>query len=404
MPGSPDSNAPRTPHRVGIGLAQAAARLASGLRRCAAALALGAALGFAALAGGCDEGSGTVLPNGRTKIRVGYVGLTCEAPLFAARELGFFEEEGLEVEMVRCEWATYKDALALGRYDVTHHLVMYFLKPIEQGMDVKFTGGVHRGCLRVQTRADSDIYTAADLRGKTIAVPGMGTPPFMLATRAMAAQGVDPSREVKWRVYPAGEMGLVLERGLVDAVATSEPIGSLLLETGNVRNVVDQGTDPPYKDEYCCAVLVNGKFLAKHPEASAAATRAILKAAKWVDANPAAAARLSVERRYIASTPELNAFAIGNLDYAPSVIGAQEAVVSAAAEMKHGGMLESRTDPDALAAKSFVSLDGVTDAWLDDVAVITLPDGDVSADLDIAELMEMMQKTPLPGCCRGAIY
>src|SRR5258705_12718130 len=88
--------------------------------------------------------------SGLTKIRVGYIGLTCEAPIFTAVEKGFFKEEGLEVELVRCQWATYKDALALGRFDVTHHLVMYFLKPIEQGLDVKFTGGIHRGCLRVQ--------------------------------------------------------------------------------------------------------------------------------------------------------------------------------------------------------------------------------------------------------------
>src|SRR3569623_1933019 len=72
------------------------------------------------------------------------------AAIFTAVEKGYFKDEGLDVELVRCEWATYKDALALGRFDVTHHLVMYFLKPIEQGLDVKFTAGIHRGCLRVQ--------------------------------------------------------------------------------------------------------------------------------------------------------------------------------------------------------------------------------------------------------------
>ena len=84
--------------------------------------------------------------------------------------------------------------------------------------------------------------------------------------------------------------------------ATSEPVGSLLQGSGKVRNVVDQAKDAPYKDEYCCAVLVNGKFLSKYPEASAAATRAILKAAKWVDANPTAAAVLSVEGRWSCCT------------------------------------------------------------------------------------------------------
>nr|AQQ74902.1 hypothetical protein [uncultured bacterium] len=373
-------------------------------RRSAVLAALVMAVGIAAFGGGCAESDSGTVVNGRTKIRVGYIGITCEAPLFAAKELGFFEEEGLEVEMIRCEWATYKDALALGRYDVTHHLIMYFLKPIEQGMDVKFTGGVHRGCLRVQTLTDSDIQTVADLRGKTIGVPGMGTPPFMLATRALAAHGVDPSREVQWRVYPAGELGLAMEQGLVDAVATSEPIGSLLEEGGRVRSVVDQAKHAPYKDEYCCAVLVNGKFLAKYPEASAAATRAILKAAKWVEANPTAAAVMSVENRYIASTPELNALAISNLSYVPHVLGAAEAVVSAADEMRQAGMLEDRTDPLALAKKSFASLPGVDDQWLEAVAVDDEADEMLLDRPDLAELMRMMKVTPLPGCCRGAIY
>src|SRR6201993_599036 len=99
------------------------------------------------------------------KIRVGYVGITCEAPIFSAVENGFFKEEGLDVSLVKCEWANYKDVLALGGFDITHHLVMYFLKPIEQGLDVKFTGGIHRGCPRVPDPANGNIRTITDLRG-----------------------------------------------------------------------------------------------------------------------------------------------------------------------------------------------------------------------------------------------
>src|SRR5712691_5498036 len=115
------------------------------------------------------------------KIRVGYIGLTCEAPIFTAVEKGFFKEEGLDVALVKCDWANYKDVLALGGFDVTHHLVMYFLKPIEQGLDVKFTGGIHRGCLRVQAPTNGKVNSIEDLRGKRIGVPGMGTPPFIFA-------------------------------------------------------------------------------------------------------------------------------------------------------------------------------------------------------------------------------
>jgi NitT/TauT family transport system substrate-binding protein len=331
----------------------------------------------AVLLSGCNKSSDKADPN---KIRVGYVGITCEAPIFTAVEKGFFKEEGLDVSLVKCDWKNYKDVLALGGYDVTHHLVMYFLKPIEQGLDVKFTGGIHRGCLRVQAAANGTIRTVKDLRGKRIGVPGMGTPPFIFANRVLGANGIDPSKDVTWLVFPAGELGLALDKGEVDAVADSEPIGSMLVAQGKVRNIADQAVDMPYADEYCCAVLVNGKFLARNPKAAAAATRALLKAAKWVESNPKAAAKLSVERKYLASTADQNTIAISHLRYVPSVSGAQTAVRLAAAEMKTAGMLSPTTDVEALARRAFVSLDGVTDDWLKSVPVEKVVGGQVTRD------------------------
>src|SRR5437660_11890592 len=152
-----------------------------------------------ALCGGAFSGCGKRSEAdvaGPAKVRVGYIGLTCEAPIFTAVEKGFFKEEGLNVELVKCEWANYKDVLALGGFDVTHHLVMYFLKPVEQGLDVKFTGGIHRGCLRVQAAANGPIRTIKDLKGKRIGVPGMGTPPFIFANRVLGAHGIDPARAI----------------------------------------------------------------------------------------------------------------------------------------------------------------------------------------------------------------
>jgi NitT/TauT family transport system substrate-binding protein len=352
---------------------------------------------------GCkkDADSAAAQATETTKVRVGYIGLTCEAPIFSAVEKGFFKEEGLDVELVRCQWASYKDALALGSFDITHHLVMYFLKPIEQGMDVKFTGGIHRGCLRVQAGTRGDIHTVNDLKGKIVGVPGMGTPPFMFASRVMANNGIDPSRDVSWRVYPAGELGLALDRGLVDAVANSEPIGSLLLADGKVRTIADQAKDAPYKDEYCCAVLVNGAFYKKNPKATAAATRALLKAAKWVDTNPAAAARLSVEKKYIASNVELNAHAISNLDYVPSISGAELAVQQSARDMKTAGMLAAQTDPAELARSAFVHLPGVTDEWLKNLEVEKLADGDVPPGQDVRQFAQLILARGQKNCCIG---
>src|SRR5438034_6813443 len=117
---------------------------------------------------------------------------------------------------------------------------MYLLKPMEQGLDVTFTGGIQRGCLRAQAAAKSDIHSIQNLRGKRIGVPGMGTPPFIFANRVLATNGIDPGKEISWKVFPAGELGLAIDKGEVDAVANAEPIGTLLLAGGKVRNVADQ--------------------------------------------------------------------------------------------------------------------------------------------------------------------
>jgi NitT/TauT family transport system substrate-binding protein len=340
------------------------------------------------------------------KVKVGVIGLTCEAPIYVAVEKGFFKDEGLDVSLIKySNWSTYKDALGLGGFDITHHLIMMFLKPIEQGMDVKILAGVHRGCLRVQTSTTGSVQTLSDLRGKRIGVPGMGTPPFIFANRALALQGIDPAKDITWKVFPAGELKLALERGDVDAVADSEPIGTILLASGKVKNVADQAVDEPFASEYCCAVVANGKFVANNPKAAAAATRAILKAAKWVEANPRAAAIMAVEKKYLASTPELNTVAISHLRYEPSIAGGERAVRSAAVAMKQVKMLNASTDVDELTQRAFLHLDGVSDEWLKSVQVEKLADGQLLPNEDARLRVELAAHPTerIHSCCDAAV-
>ena len=354
-------------------------------------------------AGGCNKKSDSTARNSN-RVRVGYIGITCEAPIYAAYEKGFFKEEGLEPELVKCNWSTYKDALALGNYDITHHLVMYFLKPIEQGLDVRFLAGIHRGCLRVQAGVKTNIQTIEDLKGKRIGVPGMGTPPFVFANRVFGVHGIDAGKDITWKVYPAGELGLAVDKGEVDAVADAEPIGSLLIAEGKVRNIADQIMDAPYKDEYCCEVIANGKWVDANPDVAARATRALLKGAKWVETNPKAAAILAVEKKYLASTPELNTVALARLRYIPSVHLAEESVHTAAREMKVAKMLSSETDTEALAKRAFMHLDGVTDEWVKTLEVEKIAGAQVLPDEDIRLIAELIQKDRGDSCCRRKMF
>jgi NitT/TauT family transport system substrate-binding protein len=246
---------------------------------------------------------------------------------------------------------------------------MYLLKPIESGSDVKITGGVHTGCLRLQVAKDSGL-TVDQLKGKRIGIPThIGSPPFLFASRVLAAKGIDPrpapeGKEVKWLPYPPGELALALEKHQVDAVATADPIGTILEGKGLVKTIADQATDQPYADEYCCASVVSGKLARKHPQTAARVTRAILKAARWVQENPAEAARMGVEKEYVASTPEINAQALMKLKYIPGIARCRTSIDNAAQEMKKAGLLNEDTDPAELAKRAWIDLDGVTDDWI----------------------------------------
>ena len=368
---------------------------------------LGVAAAGAFLLAGCNQKTAQAekTADGLTKIKVGYIGLTCEAPLYVAKEKGYFTEMGLDAELVKCEWGQFKDLVGLGTIHVVHQPIMAFLKPIEEGLDVKLTAGIHRGCLRVQVPVGSNIKTIQDLKGKRIGVPGMGTPPFIFANRVLGDNGLDPRNDIQqWKVFPSSELGLALEKGEVDAIACSEPIGLLLLSEKKVRNVADQTTDEPYASEYCCGVIVNGKYADTNPDATAAVTKAIMKGAKWVETNPRAAAVMSVEKKYIASNPELNADALSRLRYIPSIEGGKLAIRGAAEGMIRAGILKQGTNIDDSIKKIYREYPGVNDEWIKSLPVEEVAMGQVQpnqSELVQLELATIGSPTEIKTCCNA---
>jgi len=146
---------------------------------------------------------------------------------------------------------------------------------------------------------------------------------------------------------------------------------------------------------------VNGKWMAAHSKAAAAATRALLRGAKWVQTNPAAAAQLSVEKKYLASDAKLNGVAISHLNYIPSVSKAESSVMTAAKGMQAAGMLVPTTNLEELAKRAFIHLDGVTDEWIEKLEVEKVTGGQVqSSDLQQLAGVNLSGKDD---CCRVAV-
>ncbi len=341
----------------------------------------------------------SVSADGRVKVRVGWIGLVCEAPIFAAYENGYFKDEGLDCELVKTDWDSFQAGMSFDRFDATHTLVTYLLKPIEKGLDIKMTGGVHKGCLRIQAGVKTNIHTIEDLRGKKIAVSTIGGPPMIFASRVLSSRGIDVQKEISWVVYPGDITELALNKGQVDAVADSEPIGSLLLNQKCVRTIVDQMIDAPYREEFCCVVVISGKIVREDPKTAAKLTRAIMRGSKWVGLNPRAAARIEVEKRYISKADvELNAAVLTKLQYTPQVSSCRQQMQIQCAEMKKAGVLSGSTDAHALAERAWQSLDGVSDEWIGNVPVQIVEGGGPVPTVP-AVLARLVAQAGHPPCC-----
>src|SRR5262245_22354936 len=60
----------------------------------------------------------------RRTLRIGFVPLIDASPIIAAAELGFFNDEGLSVELERqIGWGNVRDKLTFGHLDASHALV-----------------------------------------------------------------------------------------------------------------------------------------------------------------------------------------------------------------------------------------------------------------------------------------
>ncbi|MDR1535380.1 MAG: ABC transporter substrate-binding protein [Planctomycetota bacterium] len=320
--------------------------------RALAALSL---LGLAGLPAGAAE----------DRIKVGYSGSLCEGPVHIAIEKGFFAGEGLEVEPVRLAPGTAFEAIATGQIDASFGLLATLIQPLSNGLPIKITTGLHTGCDKLLVKKDSGIGELADLKGKRIGVPSLTSSPIMFAKRGLAAAGVgvgDKNLEVEFIVFTNPELPLALERGAIDAISANDPVAARAAKEYDLNVILDSARDEPYRQQYCCAAYVSLDLAANRPESAAKYTRAMQKAAAWVQGNQDEAARIQVEKNYVPGDPEFNAAVLKTFNYIPSVKRAYEGFGVTAVELKDIGVLGEGVDIDYLQKNSFAFLPGVADS------------------------------------------
>ena len=252
-------------------------------------------------------------------------------------------------------------------------LIGKMLQPLENGLSIKFTTGIHTGCTKLLVPGDSDIKSIADLKGKKIGVPGLADAATVVSKRSLSAAGIgvtDQNMEVEFSVYSRNDLAQALQNSAVDAIALGDPAASIAEEQYGLTALIDTATDPEYKDEYCCAAFATSKLAEENPKAAAAFTRAVQKASQWVQENPDETAKIITEKEYVSGDADFCAQILKTYNYKPSVQGGYDALKQNAEELTQIGVLKEGTDATKFADNAYIFFDDVPDA----------PESDASTD------------------------
>jgi len=294
-------------------------------------------------------------------LNVGYGGSLCEAPLHLAYELGYFKEEGLDIELIKLSTSAF-DALTAGRIDACFALLASIIPPLSNGLPAKITTALHTGCDVTLVKPNSGINKPEDLRGKKVGVPSMTTSPIIYTKRVLADHGIDirpESSEVEFTVYNNTDLPLILSNGAVDAIAVNEPLASIAANEYGYVALFDSAVDEPYKSQYCCVAYVSDRLVEKHKDIAEKYTRAMQKASAYIKGHEDEITRLQIEKNYVAGNPEVNAKVIKKFNYIPTVDGAYKQFGVIAPQLQEIGMLTKEVDVVALQKNSFAYFKGL---------------------------------------------
>jgi NitT/TauT family transport system substrate-binding protein len=220
----------------------------------------------------------------------------CIAPQYVADEL--LRGEGFaDVHYVTAPagLATAK-ALAAGEADITLNFVAPFILRVDAGDPIIMLAGVHTGCFELF--GGDRVKVIRDLKGKTVAVPELGSSQHVFLASMLAYVGLNPRTDIHWAVRPPAEAMRLLADGKIDAFLAFPPQPQELRAKKIGHLVVNSAIDRPWSQYFCCIAAGNSDFVRKHPVATKRALRAILKATDVCALEPERAARAVVDKGY----------------------------------------------------------------------------------------------------------
>ena len=249
----------------------------------------------AALAGFHPSRVGAQSPPETATIRLNQIPGICVAPQYVAEDL--LRAEGFsDVRYEKFGTAAIYRALAAGHVDLSMAFVAPFVTQLDTSDAIVLLGGVHVGCFELF--GTGRVRSIRDLKGRTVAVPEIGSPHHAFLASMAAHVGLDAGRDIRLVLHPADESKRLLEAHKIDALMAFPPDAQEMRARKLGHVVVSSGLDRPWSQYFCCIVGANRAFVRRHPVATKRALRAILKAANVCSLEPEKAARRVAGRGY----------------------------------------------------------------------------------------------------------
>lgn len=221
-------------------------------------------------------------PLEKTKLKIGFIPITCATPLIMAHPLGFYQKQGLDVEVVKTAgWALIRDKMLNKEYDATH-----FLSPMP--LAISMGAGSNAVPMNVATiqNTNGQAITLANKhkdkrdpktwKGLKFAVPFEYSMHNFLLRYYVAEAGLNPDTDIQIRVVPPPEMVANLRAGNIDGYLGPDPFNqrAVFEEIGFIHLL----TKELWNGHPCCAFGSSTEFIEKNPNTFAALVRSVLTA------------------------------------------------------------------------------------------------------------------------------
>jgi NitT/TauT family transport system ATP-binding protein/nitrate/nitrite transport system substrate-binding protein len=272
------------------------------------------------------------------RLRLGFIALNDAASVIAAKALGYFADEGLDVELSReVSWATIRDKVSVGALEGAHMLApmalatsiggggmdpVPLLAPFALNLDGPAVTLAARlaAALELDGRADglARLVTRRREEGAspiTLAVVFPFSVHNYLLRDWLAAAGIDPDRDIRLMIAPPARMTGLLVDGVVEGFCVTEPWDSAAVAAGAGVIAVRSGQLRPRTPDKVFAVTE--AWAEQHPDELQALLRALTRAAAWADtpANRGELAGILSQERHVNADSVVIARTLRHLTY-----------------------------------------------------------------------------------------